>query len=237
MNFYVETMKDSKTVEMEAINAEKLPFNDAVIYRTLQTEDNKSCRSMIVCLSNNNGLYANKKAIMFLSVAFIVELEDQCIGVYGWITVEKNNGQYEVYFDSAEDGDIILETLGQHRNLFNYDESKNRHQILMESALHTILYVSGRCYRNKKQFESIKKYSKRILKKDINNTETKRISLCDGIVCCDMNDSESVRDYVRHTESWEVRGHYRHYKTGKTVYIEPYIKGKGTLSDRTYFVD
>lgn len=26
--------------------------------------------------------------------------------------------------------------------------------------------------------------------------------------------------------SWEVRGHFRHYKTGKVVYIKPYEKGK-----------
>lgn len=25
---------------------------------------------------------------------------------------------------------------------------------------------------------------------------------------------------------WEVRGHFRHYKTGKVVYIRPYEKGK-----------
>lgn len=25
---------------------------------------------------------------------------------------------------------------------------------------------------------------------------------------------------------WEVRGHFRHYKTGKVVYIKPYEKGK-----------
>ena len=31
----------------------------------------------------------------------------------------------------------------------------------------------------------------------------------------------------RVTDCWGVRGHYRHYKNGKTVYIEPYKKGKG----------
>lgn len=30
----------------------------------------------------------------------------------------------------------------------------------------------------------------------------------------------------RLTETWGVRGHYRHYASGKTVYISPYTKGK-----------
>lgn len=31
---------------------------------------------------------------------------------------------------------------------------------------------------------------------------------------------------------WSVRGHYRHYKNGKTVFIKPYLKGKNKGSDK-----
>jgi len=34
------------------------------------------------------------------------------------------------------------------------------------------------------------------------------------------------RSYERHTDSWEVRGYVRHYKSGKTVFIKPFTKGK-----------
>ena len=30
----------------------------------------------------------------------------------------------------------------------------------------------------------------------------------------------------RHCPAWGVRGHYRHYKSGKIAYVKPYIKGK-----------
>lgn len=33
------------------------------------------------------------------------------------------------------------------------------------------------------------------------------------------------RKWERVTDCWDVRGHYRHYKNGKTVYIAPYEKG------------
>ena len=39
---------------------------------------------------------------------------------------------------------------------------------------------------------------------------------------------------VRHTEAWTVRGHVRHYKNGKTVFIKPYQKGKGKVTPKTY---
>lgn len=35
-------------------------------------------------------------------------------------------------------------------------------------------------------------------------------------------------------EKWEVKGHFRHYKNGKVVYVKPYEKGKGRKKDREY---
>ena len=56
-----------------------------------------------------------------------------------------------------------------------------------------------------------------------------------------------VRKYEKHLnhakrhmtcEHWEVKGHFRHYKNGKVVYIKPYSKGKGkeerSVTDREY---
>lgn len=43
-----------------------------------------------------------------------------------------------------------------------------------------------------------------------------------------------LRKFTRHIESWSVRGHQRTYKSGKTVWIGEYVKGQGTLEQRTY---
>lgn len=32
-------------------------------------------------------------------------------------------------------------------------------------------------------------------------------------------------EYIRRTEAWNVRGHARHYKSGKTIWVNSYIKG------------
>lgn len=44
------------------------------------------------------------------------------------------------------------------------------------------------------------------------------------------------RHNQRHTESWSVRGHWRHYKNGKTVFIEPFTKGKKNSGNKTYII-
>jgi hypothetical protein len=41
----------------------------------------------------------------------------------------------------------------------------------------------------------------------------------------------------RHTEAWAVRGHPRHYKSGKVVWIKPYVKGdKDKIEPKEYRV-
>lgn len=44
------------------------------------------------------------------------------------------------------------------------------------------------------------------------------------------------RKYTRPTESFGVRGHYRHYKSGKTVWVHPYTKGSGDRKDREFYL-
>lgn len=49
--------------------------------------------------------------------------------------------------------------------------------------------------------------------------------------------SELPRKYERHAESWGVRGHYRTYKSGKTVWVKAYTKGDAEKrNDKEYYV-
>ena len=49
---------------------------------------------------------------------------------------------------------------------------------------------------------------------------------------------ERIREkkYERHAEAWEVRGHLRRYKSGRVVYIKPYIKGHGRINKKEYVI-
>lgn len=45
------------------------------------------------------------------------------------------------------------------------------------------------------------------------------------------------RKYQKHTESWGVRGHYRTLRSGKTVWVRPFTKGKSEKrEDKEYLV-
>lgn len=52
----------------------------------------------------------------------------------------------------------------------------------------------------------------------------------------DFNDESTKREYNRTLESWKVRGHFRRYKNGKVVWIQPYTKGKGAKTPKIYEV-
>ena len=76
-----------------------------------------------------------------------------------------------------------------------------------------------------------------------NNTNTKnyKITLGDKTIKLHLKPNEIKtikRKYVRMVESWSVMGHIRHYKNGKTVFIKPYIKGKGRndVSKKDYII-
>ena len=72
-----------------------------------------------------------------------------------------------------------------------------------------------------------RKYDKRELPTGEPLNKTK-ISLHKGVeVFFDDSADSALRNYTRRTEAWDVRGHYRHYKNGKTVFINGYSKGKG----------
>lgn len=44
----------------------------------------------------------------------------------------------------------------------------------------------------------------------------------------------ACKPHQRLTESWTVRGHYRHYASGKVGFVKPYTKGTGKKTAKTY---
>jgi len=66
------------------------------------------------------------------------------------------------------------------------------------------------------------------------NPQKKSITLKGGIVF--STEYSDKRPYNRHVEAWDVKGHYRTYKSGKTVYIKPFRKGAGKVNDKKYVI-
>lgn len=74
----------------------------------------------------------------------------------------------------------------------------------------------------------------KVEKSSKDSNSDRKIIMKSGIVY--THTYEDVRSYTRHIESWDVKGHYRHYKNGKTVYIKPYQKGEGEINEKKYVI-
>ena len=47
----------------------------------------------------------------------------------------------------------------------------------------------------------------------------------------------NANTFERHTDAWKVRGHWRHYKTGKDCWVKPHTKGSGKVAGKDYTIE
>lgn len=104
---------------------------------------------------------------------------------------------------------------------------------LIRFSLSAFNYVQGKAYKNRKKIFCSKQYESKVHEYEPLITN-QPIKIEDGIQIIFSNNTEETRDYIRHIEAWGVRGHKRHYKNGKVVFVKPYTKGKGKAKETTY---
>lgn len=100
-------------------------------------------------------------------------------------------------------------------------------------AFRIFKYIQYEASKSYKRVSTVKKYLKRDLERG-DSVEYRPIKLGSGISIVINPKIEDHQKYTRHCEAWGVRGHYRHYKNGKVVFIKPYTKGKGKIKDTIY---
>lgn len=121
------------------------------------------------------------------------------------------------------------------------DLDLEKHKKEIGKATDAIIYVSHVCHRSSVYRKTQKQYEQRELEKDITNPAPKRQYLSGGMFLEWVDDSEEdkeVRKYIRHTDGWDVRGHYRYYKkSGKIVYVKPHHKGNpNTTTTKEFYI-
>lgn len=156
-----------------------------------------------------------------------------------WVKIDTNDAKNAVYTATEVSG-TVYDELRKRKDL----SEKKKNDIMTEAVYNTVIPVI--CFEHyvMKLMESravtitdlsdiqkVTKVSKPQPKKNKKNKNrvSKEITL-------NFSDIEKVvyakpevhvpRSYERHTDSWEVRGYVRHYKSGKTVFIKPFTKGK-----------
>lgn len=115
--------------------------------------------------------------------------------------------------------------------------------LIQELATRFKVYLSYIDCLNSIKITEVKRSAKKVRNKDIyykniSNKNNNLIVINDKkieYVRYPQNEIEK-RVYSRKTQSWNVRGFYRHYKSGKVVFINSYQKGKGKSSPKKYLI-
>ena len=180
-------------------------------------------------LFNEFKLYIGENKILYK-----VEIDKDVFSIK-YILLEEHKGEKYIF--------SFHEYLQSMLDLFDNRFDKLSKEEFLESEigknLILINFVNYVIYKAMKQEEVLieettRKYTKSGNKKSVTNKD-RVYSL-----------TECVRKYAKHInhckhvitcEHWEVRGHYRHLKSGKVVYVKPFEKGKNKnsgLKDKTY---
>lgn len=158
-------------------------------------------------------------------------------------TFELNGNNFRLYVHKEDDnGEFVFALLTKNREnvkfctIFNSERGKYatlygdlKDQYIPACAIAikwVILYILGKkkTYiksKERKAQKEIQKPNENLL--EISKMRTHYISIDDAVCLCKTEPARMSRKIM--CECYGVRGHYRHYKNGKIVFIKPYKKG------------
>lgn len=153
------------------------------------------------------------------------------------------------------DGQLHLDSFdGKYLELlYNYDRLKDKeaqkklHDLIIQELITVTLvekYIMTKLSEQKTDIEYVRRDLKRIISGQRQNVKKKGKNVKKPIIINlgdierTINVNKGTKPYERHIDSWEVRGHYRHYKSGKIVFIKSYVKGNKEVKplDKEYEV-
>lgn len=133
------------------------------------------------------------------------------------------------YRDITEITTTVNEFLdGLEKSIENQIKGKNKNKIFESDRVLAPMYFMRYCIKKAMNQEYI----------EIEHTNKKYKPISERKEYKKKNEYklfEIIRKYQRHINSnrhnmkceyWEVKGHFRHYKSGKVVYVKPFAKGK-----------
>jgi hypothetical protein len=123
-------------------------------------------------------------------------------------------------------------------NVKIYFKDSTEDELYMDFKYQFLLLLATFQYMNHHEHvvreQKIRKTISKRPKAKSNSSKNRVVKITSVQYSFDYSNEGAKRAYQRHTESWKVRGHWRHYKNGKSVWIEPYTKGKGEIEPKTY---
>ena len=205
-NIFIEFMKYLNCTSCDTINICGIEYSSIVWSYLLKTEIEKDCFFGSIVPTNFKKISENCE----ISSAAIVNAVDRGIQINANIIDSK----YIKELDCASKDIYVFFVLMAYINfLLEYPEKKEINRKSQQTAKNQKKKnITDKVYKQRKSAEcNILLNGVRFVTKD-KKTQS-------------LLKSKQSKKYVG---SWYVSGHYRHYKSGKTVYIRPYKKGTGT---------
>ena len=219
-----------------SMSQEYFPSSIIVSTKRLANVEEYPFKEMLIQLVKNN------EVVSKLYVA-TVEVDESNISWPGFIVdIQEEDFDLPVRFHfcrnliivsnlhKMEDGSAIWK-------VYCTSEDKQFNKMEIKSLLVHVHQVVFSLQQNQKKVNRVKRY----LTHDIPKGEEvpiKPIFITDGVSISfsHKTNEDEVRQYTRHCEAWQVRGHYRHCKNGKVVFVKPFVKGHGKLKQSNYEV-
>lgn len=109
------------------------------------------------------------------------------------------------------------------------EEHVYKEKEIMKDSLWVILYCMG--YIMRESFNRKRRFMERLSRHKYSreyrcSTSKNRIYLLDDVIQYAKDNYKPENHFSFKCPCWEVRGHYRHYKSGKVVFVPSYEKGK-----------
>lgn len=172
---------------------------------------------------------------------FNFQVQDDCI-LFKFYSIKKNEYQsILMFFDQEHSSGKVPLHFGveflQNETWYLKDDGSIKEGAYMIAYIvfYAFSKIQEKSLKSKRKFITLKSRSLENTKHESNKNREKvyhkkPVKISSGIY---YKYEESTRTYERHVESWFVRGHYRTYKSGKTVFIEGHYRGsqKGDMNN------
>jgi len=230
VKFLEKWVTENLTDEMIANEEVVVPFSEIVIVLKTNLDDYRKS-------VEDDSLIEEMKRIAKVSNTTVKEVRKGVLRQLDKSDVEQHiyfhNGNFESYLYYVASKELQSMWNLSEDDILNRDSQdahmQNKAQMI-RTFMQLVLYINST--NNVETEEKIEKVGKKIKnsgKKSKNKNVVRFTKIVKRTHKIIKNPSvlESKIEYERHAESWNVRGHWRKYKSGKKIWIKPHIKGTG----------
>ncbi len=193
-----------------------------------------------ICIFNNLSIRICGKTIVEFSKCIFQEIDGEIwncfeLSIYKYNTTCDIQGKQIIETIKIK-GDVLIKKRNRRYDILTTNDYIKGKKTIIDFLIQTLAFLSQNMkIVNQEKFM----YRESVNTQNHKSKKHKRISVVNIPIqrvvkrYCECNQSHSTHSKCIY--SFDVRGHYRHYKSGKTVFIKPFEKNKGKPKKDTIY--